>query len=331
MNFLKRKTYGLLLLLVLSVPVVVYALAPIETLGQSQDQNNGEVQTGALVSPPAPTPASQDAVSQQPAPGETDNTPLVGQNSVSTNTSTIQNNPGVSLSTLPISDRVAHLEQQMQNLVQVNMPDQITNLQQQVQQLSGELQVEQHDIALLNQQLRNFYQDLAAQIKQSKNISAASTDDGASGANSGNADVSSGSNQAAGSSSTPGVALGATDKYKAALNLLAQKKYPEALKTFQAYLKTSPNGHFAASAHYWLGEIYVQMKNLGAAAVEYRRVIQNFPKSDKVADAEVKLAIIHVSVGNTVQARAEFTKVKQEYPGTTAAQLADIQLQQLGT
>ena len=68
-----------------------------------------------------------------------------------------------------------------------------------------------------------------------------------------------------------------------------------------------------------------------AASVEYRRVIQNFPSSDKVADAEVKLAIIHVSEGKTVQARAEFTKVKQEYPGTTAAQLADIQLQQLGT
>ena len=161
MTFLKRKLRSLCLLLVLSVPVVVYALAPVETLGgggsqdsSQQDQSDngdtsGNVQTGALVSAPAPVPATPDPSQQTPpAPGQTDNTPLVSQNSVPADATPPQNNPGVSLSTLPIPDRVAHLEQQMQNLVQVNMPDQITNLQQQVQQLSGELQVQQHDIAL---------------------------------------------------------------------------------------------------------------------------------------------------------------------------------------
>jgi tol-pal system protein YbgF len=307
----------------------------VENLGQSQDSSgDGGAQTGALVSAPAPMPATQDNTMQQqpPAPGQTDNTPLVSQSSVAVNNNPIaQNNPGVSLSTLPIPDRVAHLEQQMQNLVQVNMPDQITNLQQQVQQLSGELQVQQHDIALLNQQLRNFYQDLAAQIKQGKNISAAPVTADDSAPVSSNSDVTANASSTPDTSSAPTAAVTVTDKYKTALNLLTQKKYPEALKTFQAYLKASPKGHFAASAHYWLGEIYVQMKNLGAASVEYRRVVQNFPHSDKVADAEVKLAIIHVSEGKTVQARAEFTKIKQEYPGTTASQLADIQLQQLGT
>lgn len=332
MKFLKRnvpRSLGrvfLSVLLIGNISLAAYALAPVENLGQSQNQSSDSAQTGAMVSAPAPMPAAPDTTSsQQPAPGQTDNTPLVDQSSVAVNNSPVaQSNPGVSLSTLPIPDRVAHLEQQMQNLVQVNMPDQITNLQQQVQQLSGELQVQQHDITLLNQQLRNFYQDLAAQIKQGKNISATPTDD--------SSDTTAGSSTATdtpNTSTTPSTS--AANKYKTALNLVAQKKYPEALKTFQSYLKASPNGHFAASAHYWLGEIYVQMKNLGAASLEYRHVIQDFPHSDKVADAEVKLAIIHVSQGKTVQARAEFTKIKQEYPGTTASQLADIQLQQLGT
>lgn len=332
MKFLQRnipRSLGrvfLCVFLIGNVSLAAYALAPVENLGQSQSQGSDSVQTGAMISAPAPMPASPDTTSQQqPAPGQTDNTPLVDQSSVAVNNNNpvAQNNPGVSLSTLPIPDRVAHLEQQMQNLVQVNMPDQISNLQQQVQQLSGELQVQQHDITLLNQQLRNFYQDLAAQIKQGKNISSAPADDSNNPTT-----ASSLATGSAASSATPSIST--TNKYKTALNLLAQKKYPEALKTFQSYLKTSPDGHFSASAHYWLGEIYVQMKNLDAASLEYRRVIQDFPHSDKVADAEVKLAIIHVSQGKTVQARAEFTKIKQEYPGTTASQLADIQLQQLG-
>ena len=48
--------------------------------------------------------------------------------------------PTLDTSSLSLKQRISHLEQQVQNLVQMNLPQQLTDLQQQVQQLNGQLQ-----------------------------------------------------------------------------------------------------------------------------------------------------------------------------------------------
>ncbi len=344
--------------LVLCAPTAIYALAPVE---DASSQTAG-VQKGELV--PADTsqsvadtssdsaPITDDAVSnsQQAPAANTDNTPLINSATLSDTAPTLQS-PSISgndnsmLSSLPLSARVGRLEQQMQNMLRANMAAQVSSLQQQIQQLSGELQVQQHDIKLLNQQMRTFYQDLSAQIKQIKNMNSSSDDSSSSTPSSRtlnstlpNDDVPSADADPSDSkkvktsmndSSGTNFTIRASNQYQSALGLLMKKQYVQAAKGFNQYINEYPNGRFVMNAHYWLGEIAVSRRDLHTALNQFNIVIQQFPHSNKVADAKVKIAIIHASQGNVSEARTEFLKVKQQYPGTTAAQLAEIQLQQL--
>jgi tol-pal system protein YbgF len=343
--------------LALSVPTAIYALAPVEDAStDTQGVQSGQLVPATTTDGVQPTstngaPVNQNAeasTQKQQQDSVTDNNPLIGSSNMSNDASPTIQSPAISgadnsaMSSLPLSARVARLEQQMQNLVHANTAAQVSSLQQQIQQLSGELQVQQHDIKLLNQQMRNFYQDLSTQIKQLKNMSGSSDDSSNSPPPRNiNSQLPSASDvgQAATQKKKLKTSLNnpinefsvvASNKYKAALNSLMSKKYSIAEQGFKDYINDYPNGHFVVSAHYWLGEIYVQQRNLSSATKQFNIVVTQFPHSNKVADAKVKIGIIHASQGQVARARVEFRKVKQKYPGTTAAQLAAIQLQQLG-
>lgn len=343
------KHVAMMIGLTLTASTSVFGLAPVEDASAQQDGiEHGQLMPSASSSSTdeAAAPAQQVvADNQQQSAGDTDNNPLIPNDVDNTASPTLQN-PAIGggdsvMSSLPLSARITRLEQQMQNMLRANTAQQINSLQQQIQQLSGELQVQQHDIKLLNQQLRNFYQDLSAQIKQVKNLSTSSDD---SSANSqGSSDVSSSLTTTPTTETAVKKKITSTLKsapvqkfsgdesstYQSALNLLMKKKYDLAAKGFNQYLTAYPNGRFVVNAHYWLGEMYALQRQLPAAIKQFNVVIQQYPHSDKVADAKVKLAIIHASQGKLTQARQELQKVKKAYAGSTAAQLASIQLQQL--
>jgi len=119
--------------------------------------------------------------------------------------------------------------------------------------------------------------------------------------------------------------------YNQAFTLLRGKKYAAASTAFQQYLQQFPKGEFRVSAYYWLGEINLQQRQPKLALAQFEKMVQLFPKSNKVPDAKLKIAIIHMSLGKAEQAKGELINIKKQYPGTTAAQLATLQLQQLGS
>lgn len=330
------------------VPTAVMALAPVENAAELQ----GTTGSNGLVPQPGPTvvmgdsndpnTASVSAAKSQPMATQssssipqdvTDNNPLIGGSVRDPSLSEDSNS-----SSLPLSTRVARLEQQMQNLVNSDAMQQIDQLKVQLAQLSGKLAVQEHDINLLNSQLRSFYSDLSSQIKQVKNMSGGNGDDTGSGATSSSnvlpdattpASTSTSETTKPSQSSQQDAAVEASNRYKSALNLLRQKQYAQSSAAFKSYIDDFPNGRFVVNARYWLGEIYAQQGDLKNSIQQFDTVIRQFPHSSKVADAKVKLAIIHASQGQKIQARHELIKIKQMYPDTTAAQLASIQLQSL--
>lgn len=226
----------------------------------------------------------------------------------------------ISTQSLTVEQRLERLEQQMANIIRMNLPQQITDMQQNMQQLQGELQVQAHDLKLLNDQQRNFYQDLDQRITQLKNL--------VSGGNEGSSSNTP-SDKPDSSTNATSIQMKDANAYKTAFDLLTQRKYDEAKAAFQDYLNEFPNGQFLVNAHYWLGEIHLSQQNIQQAAQEFSTVVKKFPKSNKAPDAKLKLGIIHMQMGKVAKARQEFLTVKKQYPNTTAAQLATIQLQQL--
>jgi tol-pal system protein YbgF len=241
------------------------------------------------------------------------NTSAVASQPTVTNTSA-STNENAAASSGTTDQRVARLEQQMKNLTQMNLPQQITNLQAQVQQLNGQLQVQEHDLKLLDTQQRNFYQDLDQRIK--KLSGSTSSESSVSSTNSNNIKATS-------------VQLQDSNAYKSAFDLLVKRKYQSAKQAFITYLNDFPNGQFTVNAHYWLGEIYMIQRDYTNAAAQFNTVVKQAPKSPRVPDARYKLALIYLQQGKKDQATAELTGIKKQYPNSTAARLAIIKLKQL--
>ncbi len=238
-------------------------------------------------------------------------------NSVPVNSQASASSSSLPALNLSDSQRLTRLEQQINNVTSMNLPQQISDLQQQVQQLSGQLQEAQHQLKTLSDQQMSFYQDLDQRLNR---LNANST--AAVAPSSGGAKVA---------PMTADAKLKESNEYQAAVNLLMKKNYAKAGSAFKSYLTHYPSGSYTANAHYWLGEVNLMNHDLNQAAVNFQTVINQYPKSDKVTDARLKLAMVHAQQGNVALARTELNKIKSEHPGSTMAQLATIQLQQLGS
>jgi tol-pal system protein YbgF len=222
--------------------------------------------------------------------------------------------PSVDTSGMSLPERVGRLEQQMNNMVQMNLPQQVAELQQEVQQLRGQLQdlSHQQDLASQQQQRVEAQPAVPPQLQAPPNpaiVKAAKTPSG----------------------QPPQPSQTDTEAYQQAFSLLANKQYDESAAAFKNYLRQYPDGQFAANAHYWLGDIYFQQKNFTQAELELNLVISQYASTGKASDASLKLAILHAQQGKTDQARQELKAVMVRYPGTPAAQLAAVQLQQLNS
>ncbi len=211
-------------------------------------------------------------------------------------------------------ERLERLEQQQSNIIRMNLPQQIDTLRQEIQQLTGRLQVQEHDIKLLENQQRSFYQDLNRRIQHINDVTVASIDP-----------------QKQTNLIKPMANTGLKDSsaYRLAFNALMEKKYNDALSAFQTYIHHYPQGAFIAHAYYWVGELYLKKKEKERALQSFARIVSQYPHSNKVPDAQLKLAMIHLDEGQRMQARQLFQLIKQKYPETTAAQLASIQLQRM--
>jgi len=214
-----------------------------------------------------------------------------------------------------LSERVDRISQQVANITRMNVPQQVADMQQKMAELQGQIEVAQRDLKMLSQQQARLYQDLSQRLSQLKGGDKTMT------------------SAAPVSDQSKAVVAKATDvtSYQNAFKLLSSKQFDKAADAFTVYLKDYSKGQFAANAHYWLGEIAMQKKAYGDAYAQFQLLIAQYPDSNKVADAKLKVAIIHGIKGKKDLAKIEFKQIEKEYPNSTAAQLASIQLQKLGS
>ena len=82
---------------------------------------------------------------------------------------------------LSVEERVSHLERQIDNINKTNYQGRIDDLQQQLQKISGDLEIQAHDLQQLQQQVHSLYEDLDRRIggiNAVKNSTAAAGDAG---------------------------------------------------------------------------------------------------------------------------------------------------------
>ncbi len=160
-------------------------------------------------------------------------------------------------------------------------------LEQQVQQLRGILEEQEHELALLKKQRMDDYLDLDRRVSQL--------------AKGGSVPVTS-------QPVTPPVNVGMLNgdersSYKSAFSLLSKRQFDQARDAMKLHLEKYPDGSYAANAYYWLGEIFLLQQKYEDSRQWFVQLLEKFPQHRKVPDAKFKLGKVYHMVGDAAKAK----------------------------
>lgn len=205
--------------------------------------------------------------------------------------------------------------------------NQLQQMQDEIAQLRGTLEEQQNEIQRLKQESLERYQDLDKRLSS-----------GAAGAAANQNSSAAGAINASGTPTPPTAGSAGTEPadpakeklfYEAAFDLIKAKDFDKASQAFAAFLRKYPNSQYAGNAQYWLGEVNLAKGDLQSAGQAFARVSQAYPSHAKVPDSLFKLADVEQRLGNNDKAKGILQQVIAQYPGSSAAQLAQRDLQRL--
>lgn len=241
------------------------------------------------------------------------------------------------------SERLDSLERKLESRGLIDMLNRIEQLQRDVQQLRGDLEVQAHTLDDMQRRQREQYLDIDRRLQQIETgqPSAAPALEMPPGAATvvpppvSRPPVT--SQPPAVQPVTPPavqepVTAGGVDEqgeYDNALAVLREGRYAEATQAFNRFLAAHPNSSYADNAYYWLGETYYVTRDFDQALQTFSGLVSNFPSSPKVSDSQLKMGYIHYEKQDWATARKTLETVVSNYPGTTTARLANDRLQRM--
>ena len=239
--------------------------------------------------------------------------------------------PATQVAAESTSDRLDRLERQLDSRGLVDMLNRLDQLQRDLQELRGELELQAHRQEDMTRRQRELYLDIDRRLQQletSQPAAPASTITPSTTL----APPVSAPPTAPAPPDAPVTAAGSGSEqaqYEQALGILREGRYNDAAAAFSRQLASYPDGEYADNATYWLGETYYVTRDFDRALSTFNRLVTDFPQSPKVPDARLKIGYIHYENGNRKLARQELSTVVSTYPGTTAARLANDRLQRM--
>jgi len=110
--------------------------------------------------------------------------------------------------------------------------------------------------------------------------------------------------------------------YKAAYALIRKRQFDASIVALLAFVKNFPQSDLVGNAYYWLGEVYMVQGDASLAVVSFEYVISKFPQHRKIPDALYKAGVAYQNTGNVDKANQLLQQVLAEYPESSAARLA---------
>ncbi len=214
--------------------------------------------------------------------------------------------------------------------------DKVQGLQQEIQELRGQLEVQAHDLKLLQQQQLAFYKDLDARLPN-PSTNAAKIASGAPlpiGSVNNSAPITTDKRPVVVPIVSSAPRTNPADEqisYLAAYELVKNKRFDDALTAMQKFVTLYPQGGYTGNAQYWLGELHMVKKNYPEAVAHFEIVLQQFPSSSKTAASMLKMGYALAASGKKPEAIQRLQQVIKNYPDTNTAQLAKSKLDALNS
>ncbi|HIP53120.1 MAG TPA: tol-pal system protein YbgF [Chromatiales bacterium] len=244
-----------------------------------------------------------------------------------------------------LDQRLQRIERMLRNQSLSDIMLQLQRLQQEVQQLRGELEIQAHAIESIKKRQRDLYLDIDNRLSQMKApaaeagasdttpppvpAAAAKTPPAAVAKSPATAEKAASTKPSGGTqppAAEKGGEGGEESAYQQAFNLLRQGRYGEAINAFKAFRKRYPSGSFADNAQYWLAEAHYVNQDFKAALEAFSKVVDEYGASPKVPGAMLKIGYVHQELGQKGKAQEIFKRLLKEYPDSSEARLAKKRL-----
>ena len=227
----------------------------------------------------------------------------------------------------------------------VELLDKVQGMQQDIQELRGQLEMQSHELKLLKDQQLSYYKDLDARLNQAPKTTASAqlalnqppaqpqlqiNPSNPSGA--ATATAPSQINNQVVTAPIPSSHGNPADEqlsYMAAYELVKNKQFDKATSAMQAFVTQYPNGGYTANAQYWLGELYMVQKSYPEAVQHFEIVLNQYPTSSKAAASLLKVGYALAASGKGSEAKQKLNQVIKNYPDSPTAQLAAAKLKTL--
>ena len=199
---------------------------------------------------------------------------------------------------------------------------QLQQMQEEISQLRGMVEEQQNAIRQMKQESLERYQDLDGRLSNSS-----ATNSTGSSSNEGAGSNAAAQSSQASASTEPGDPEKEKLYYDVAFELVKAKDFEKADQAFNAFLRKYPNSSYAGNAQYWLGEVSLVQGDMQGALQAFSRVSERYPNHTKVPDALYKQADVEQRLGHADRAQTLLRQIVAQYPSSSAAQLAQRQLQ----
>ena len=229
------------------------------------------------------------------------------------------------------SERLSRLEDQVQALSQRSggtgnggmnaaatsqFDARITQLEQQVRTLTGQLEKSQYDNMQLQNHLERMAQDLEVRFNdvRTQQQLLATAQATAHAAPTPAPAVIEGTTEPAAAAPTADANANPQALYDDGFAKLRAADYANAEKSFKQFLSGNPQHALAGNAAYWLGETYYVRGQFKEAAVTFADGYQKYPKNSKAPDNLLKLAMALSALGSKDDACLTLGELKTKYP-----------------
>ena len=239
--------------------------------------------------------------------------------------------------------RLDSIERKLDSRGLLEMLNRVEQLQRDIQQLRGDLEVQAHTLEDIQRRSREQYLDIDRRLQQFETGQASSAPPVDSSPALAPLPVTPPATRAPTVVQTPvpetvpppaarvpqPEQAGERAEYEQALAVLREGRYAEAAQAFNGFLASYPGSSYADNASYWLGETYYVTRDFDRALATFQGLTENYPNSPKASDSFLKTGYIYYEKKDWPAARLALEEVVNGYPGTTAARLAEDRLQRM--
>jgi len=210
--------------------------------------------------------------------------------------------------------RLQQLERKLENKGLVDLLIRLENLQKEMQDLRGEVELQSHTLESIKKRQRDLYVDIDRRLLKIERGATMSSPPAADTAGSAKSDKDAAREQ---------------DSYQKAFDLLRELRYDKAIIAFRDFLREFPDGRYAHIAQYWMGEANYAQRKYRSAIKDYKALISRYPQTPKLAEAMLKIGYGYYELKDYKNASKSLESLIQTYPDTTEAGQARNLLKQI--